>query len=850
MVKSRQNSLLSNPLAWVGFVLETIGRSTYKSLFFLIKLTFKVILSTINFLRMNILKSLKSFNRIYQGLPGEFRANAGVQLIKLLSEVKNIFNNAFKQASDQLSVKQLKLKYPKVRKLLPEVKWRMPFIHKFFNRIHPATAGQKLALSFFFISISLFYWFIIKDLPKPTDLTNRLPTLSTKIYDRNQKLLFTFYKDQNRTLISLDDIPEHFKQATLAIEDQDFYRHNGFSWPGIFRSLEQIVFNQQLQGGSTITQQLIKNALLTPERTMKRKLKELILSIEVELLYSKDEILEMYFNEVAYGGTAYGAEQASQTYFGKSIKDVTLAEAALLAGLPASPTTYSPFGSNPHLSAYRQHQVLNRMVKEQYIAPLEAELAKDQKIKLAPQYTNIKAPHFVMYVKQLLVDQFGEALVEQGGLTVTTSLDLNLHNQVQQIVTDEIQKVAMLNISNGAALVTNPQTGEILSMVGSRNYFDTDKDGQVNLTTALRQPGSAIKPVNYSVALENGYTAATVINDSPITYDIAGSKPYSPRNYDGRFHGNVTLRSALANSYNIPAVKVLASYGVDKMIEQGQKLGITTWNQPERYGLSLTLGGAEVKMTDLAVVFSTLANQGNKIDLHPILKVTDAKGKTLLNFDCNKTIAESIPRSINSLGVNTPKTTKSLQNLPGECRASQPNQILNPHTAAILTNILSDPLARTPAFGTRSYLNIPGHVVAVKTGTTNDKRDNWTIGYTTDYLAAVWVGNNDNTSMSQVASGITGASPIWHNIMNKVLENQQSHQFSYPTDLLKADICPITGQLSCEGCGGKIEYFVKGTEPKLRCKPEYIQQLKDDQAKKDQEEAEKRNQLLEGISTN
>ncbi len=784
-------------------VLEAIGRSTYKSVFFLVGLIFKFL----------------------------------VQLIKLALN--------FSRKTKQLKLPQVpQLSPPKLPTLrLPRfrIKPRLPRTPqlkiKFPKRPFKLTKIQKLILIFICFNLGFFYWFILKDLPKPTDLTNRKPSLSTKIYDRNGELLFTFYKDQNRSLVKLDELPDHFIKATLAIEDQDFYNHKGFSWQGILRSLEQIIFNQQLQGGSTITQQLIKNALLTPERTVQRKIKELILSLEVELLYSKDEILEMYFNEVAYGGTAYGAEQAAQTYFDKSIKDVTLAESALLAGLPASPTTYSPFGNNPHLSIYRQHQVLNRMVEEQHIAPLEATLAKQSKVKLAPQYTNIKAPHFVMYVKELLVDQYGEALVEQGGLTVTTSLDLNIQNFVQETVSTEIQNVALYNITNGAALVTNPKTGEILAMVGSRDYFDTDHDGQVNLTTALRQPGSAIKPVNYSYALQNGYTAASILKDTPITYDIPGSKPYSPKNYDSRFHGNVTLRSALANSYNIPAVKVLASYGVDKMIQQGKYLGITTWNQPERYGLSLTLGGAEVKMTDLATVFGTFANLGSKTNLHPILKVSDSKGKTLLSFSCESDQIITLPEPVEAA--------------PQHISCHQ-DQVLNPQVAGILNNILSDPIARIPAFGVRSYLNIPNHQVAVKTGTTNDKRDNWTIGYTADYLTAVWVGNNDNSPMSQVASGITGASPIWHNIMVELLKDQESHQFTPSQDLIKVDICPITGQLACNGCGGKTEYFIPGTQPTLHCKPEYIQELKqkNDEAKNEntQTTQQERDKILEGTS--
>lgn len=662
--------------------------------------------------------------------------------------------------------------------------------------------------SFLLILLFLFYWFILRGLPRPNDLVDHRPTLSTKIYDRNNTLLFTFYKDQNRTLVSLTDIPEHFKLATLAIEDSNFYNHNGVSFRGIARSVKQIVLSQELQGGSTITQQLVKNALLTPERTLTRKLKELILSLEVEWRFNKDQILEMYFNQVSYGGTAYGAEQAAQTYFGKSIKEVNLAEAALLAGLPASPTTYSPFGPNPYLAVYRQHQVLNRMVQTQMVAPQEAALAKQQKIKLAPQYTNIKAPHFVMYVKNLLAAELGESMVEQGGLTVTTSLDWNLQQEIQTIVSEEIAKVAQYRITNGAALVTNPRSNEVLAMVGSRDYWDTDRDGQVNVTTRPRQPGSAIKPVNYSLALQTGLTAASIIDDSPVTYDIPGAKPYTPVNYDGRWHGRVTIRQALANSYNVPAVKVLATYGVDKMITQGKNLGITTWNEPSRYGLSLTLGGAEVTMADLAVVYGTLANQGEKQPLRPILAVTDSQGKLLKNFD------------------------------------RQAETVLDPRIAFIITDILADPAARSAAFGTRSYLNIPGHQVAVKTGTTNDKRDNWTIGYTADRLAAVWVGNNDNTPMSQVASGITGASPIWNKIMLLMLKNQPEHKFTKPDGLIELPVCTLTGQLACNGCPSRTEYFLPGTEPKIACKPEYIQQLLEQK----QQDAQNRDQILTGES--
>ena len=720
------------------------------------------------------------------------------RLVKLLYRTVVVFINTYQATYRWLTGLKIAVKLPKFKKLkLPRWKIKLPWP----------------LLTIIFIAFTFFYWFILKGLPNPTDLVNRPPAMSTKIYDRNGRLLFTFYKDQNRTLVPLNQIPWHFKQATLAIEDSGFYSHKGISFKGIFRSLGQIIFNRQLQGGSTITQQLVKTSLLTPERTIIRKIKELILTLEVEFLFSKDEILEMYFNTVSYGGTAYGAEQASQTYFAKPIKDVTLAEAALLAGLPAAPTAYSPFGPDPYLSIYRQHEVLNRMVEEKMIAPQEAELAKTEKIKLAPQYEDIRAPHFVMYIKDLLVKEYGETIVEQGGLSVTTSLDLNLQEKAQAIVSNEINQLTNWHITNGAALVTNPKTGEILAMVGSRDYFDVAHDGQVNLTTALRQPGSSIKPVNYAYALEHGFTAATVLQDTPVTYNVPGSKPYSPVNYSGTFRGPVTLRSALANSINVPAVKTLASYGVEKMIDQGKKMGITTWNQPERYGLSLTFGGAEVKMTDMAVVFGTLANQGLKMGLHPLLNITDSKGKTLL----------------------APKFQPANLEL-----------VLKPQTAFILTDILADPVARAPEFGSRSYLNIPGQQVAVKTGTTNDKRDNWTIGYTQDFLVAVWVGNNDNTPMSQVASGITGASPIWNKIFTAILQGQPAYKFTPPANLIKVSVCSLTGQLACEGCPSTVEYFIPGSEPKSVCNPEEIKAIQEDRAKKEQEE---RDRLLNGAST-
>ncbi len=722
--------------------------------------------------------------------------------------------------------------------------YKIPFvflkiIFLFLKFIFKALTG-KFGIAFFFIftfaTSFYFYLKIIKDLPGPDKLIEHQSAASTKIYDRHGQLLYTIFDGaRKRTLVKLSDIPDYVVKATIAIEDKDFYKHTGFSVSGIIRAIIRNLASSEIQGGSTITQQLIKNALLTPEKTIKRKLKEIILSIETEMVFSKDEILQMYLNEVAYGGTAYGIEEAAQTYFAKSIKDVNLAEAALLAGLPAAPTKYSPFGPNPQLVISRQHQVLNQMVEENYITQEGADEAKKEKIILAPQQTNIEAPHFVMYVKDLLVEKYGSRVVEQGGLQVTTSLDLNIQQVVQEKITQEVNKLASLRVGNGAALVTNPQTGEILAMVGSKDYFNLKQDGNVNVTTRPRQPGSAIKIVTYALALSNNFTPATVIPDSPITYYTPGSEAYSPINYDNRFHGNVSLRIALASSYNVPAVKVLASLGVEKMTDLGRKMGITTWPEEQYYGLSTTLGSAEVKMTDMAVAYGTIANLGLKVDLHPILEVKNSQGKILDKLPVHRSPALSVGR----LGAG------------GEIAKER---VLSPAVAYLLTDILKDNQARTPAFGPNSLLKITDHEVAVKTGTTNDKRDNWTIGYTQDYLVAVWVGNNDNTPMSAVASGITGASPIWHNIMTELLKDKPSHQFSQPENLIKVSICSWNGLLPCAGCPDREEYFLPGTEPKYHCSSEQIEKIKEEMEKNPAErdrplDETKEDKILEGIST-
>lgn len=641
------------------------------------------------------------------------------------------------------------------------------------EQVKSFVAGVTVTLLFFLLPYHAYVW--LKALPHPQLLSRRDLEVTTKIYDRNGALLYEIYADQNRTPLPLATIPETVKQATIAIEDKDFYHHNGFSLRGILRAIVEITLHGRLQGGSTITQQLIKSALLSPELSISRKVKEILLAFWAERIYSKNQILEMYLNQVPYGGTAWGIEAGAQTYFGKSIRNVSLAEAAVLAGLPAAPTEYSPFGSHPQKAIERQHEVLRRMLEDRYITKQQAQQALTEELHFAKPAVSIRAPHFVMYVKELLENRYGTRMVERGGLRITTSLDAGIQDKIEDIVRTNIDALRYLRVGNGAAMVTNPKTGEILAMVGSKDYFNMADDGNVNVTTALRQPGSSIKVVNYAAALEDGFTASSVLDDNPIVFRTFGSPPYEPVNYDGRFHGPTPLRYALANSYNIPAVKVLAKIGVPAMINKGRLMGITTWDDESRYGLSLTLGGGDVTMMDMMKVFGTLANGGVRVDLLPILEVTDYTGRVLER--------------------NTSKN---------------PVPAVKPEVAWILGNILSDNTARSAAFGPNSSLVISDKTVSVKTGTSNDKRDNWTIGYTPSYVVAVWVGNNNNSPMDPyLTSGVTGAAPIWHDIIAELLKNKPDEVLPKPDGVVA---------LPCYF--GRVEYFIRGTEPAGgRCAP-------------------------------
>lgn len=653
----------------------------------------------------------------------------------------------------------------------------------------------------------LLWQLVLKGLPDPSELLDRKQQISTKIYDRNGVLLYNIFRDQNRTPVSLTDIPVQVRLATIAIEDAEFYSHPGFSVKGIVRAFIKNYKEKKLTGGSTITQQLVKNALLTPEKTIIRKLKEVALAVAVETNFSKDQILEMYLNEVSYGGTSYGVQEAARTYFGKDAKNLTLGEASLLAGLPKSPTEFSPFGTNPGLAFSRQKEVLKLMEVNGFITTEQKELAEKEEIKFIDQKTDIKAPHFVMYVRQLLEEKYGKSVVESGGLDITTTLDFQIQTLVERVVGEEIEKLAKLNVSNAAVVVINPKTGEILAMAGSKDYFDTQNDGNVNVTVRPRQPGSSIKVVNYAYALSNGMSPATIIRDAPVTFLVEGQPPYTPKNYEGSFRGNLTLRSALAESRNIPAVRVLSTYGVEKMMEMGQKMGITTWQDPDNYGLSLTLGGGEVKLVDLARVYATVANYGIRPELTAVLRLKDLSGNLHEEFAC-----------------------QTEEHCGGE-------QILDPRVSYIITDILKDNGARSPTFGSNSLMIIPNHPeVAVKTGTSNELRDNLTVGYNQDYLVAVWVGNNDNSPMARIASGVTGATPIWNKIMTALLASEESKEWQVPEKLVKISICPYTGTLACQGCSSKSEWFLEENIPALACNPELFLAKEEDENNRNQEE--------------
>ncbi len=641
--------------------------------------------------------------------------------------------------------------------------------------------GFFAVILFLVFTLGAFAW-VAKDLPSP-DQVVRKEGFATRIYDRNEELLYDVYDQAKRTPVKFDEIPQELKQATIAIEDKNFYSHPGFSIRGIARAVFNILIRQRLQGGSTLTQQLVKNVLLTQKRTLLRKWREFILALQIERKYSKDEILQMYLNEAPYGGPAWGVQAAAERYFNKAAKDLNLIESAFLAGLPQRPTVYSPYRGEEWKG--RTEAVLRRMRADGYVSQEDYEKAVEEidNLEFSSPQGVIRAPHFVTYVKKLLAERFGEKLVEGGGLRVTTSLDWGLQKKAQNIVSEQIDKVEYLNINNGAALVLEPQTGQVLAMVGSRGYDNEEIDGKFNvITQALRQPGSAIKPVTYVTGLKKGYTASTLLMDVRTVFPQKGSEDYVPVNYDGTHHGPIQVRYALGNSINVPAVKMLAMVGLESMLSTAEEMGISTLAPTEknlkRLGLSTTLGGGEVKPIELGSAYLAFANGGVRRDSAVLLKVEDREGNILY-----------------------------------ENKQMEGKQVLSPGEAFIISDILSDNQARLITFGPTSGLVIGNRNIAVKTGTTNDMKDNWAVGWTPKALVLSWVGNNDNSSMNRVASGISGATPIWRAIMIETINKYGYEEFQAPSGVVTAEVDKVSGYRAHDSFAARTEYFIKGTVP-------------------------------------
>ncbi|MBI3589239.1 MAG: PBP1A family penicillin-binding protein [Candidatus Liptonbacteria bacterium] len=640
-----------------------------------------------------------------------------------------------------------------------------------------AVFGLGLCLVF------LFFYFSHR-LPSFDQITNRQVAESTKIYDRTgQVLLYEISNGQKRTSLPITEIPKSLTNATIAIEDNHFYQESGISWKAILRAfLTNLLHGRIVQGGSTITQQLAKNAFLSSDRTFSRKLKEFILAIKINRQYSKEKILELYLNEIPYGPTLYGVESASQAFFNKSAKDLSLAESAVLAALPKAPSYYSPWGNHKKELLEREKLILKKMGELNQISPDELKKALKENLIFAPQdEKGIKAPHFVIYIQDYLVQKYGEDLVRAGGLKVITTLDWNLQTIAEKAVGDGAKRNEELYQGKNAALVTqDPKTGQILAMVGSRDYFDTKNEGNFNVAVqGLRQPGSALKPFVYLKAFEKGYAPDTIIFDVPTNFDTTGlpDKKYAPENFDGVFRGPITIRNALAQSVNIPAVKTLYLVGLKDTLKTVQKFGISTLSDPSRYGLSLVLGGGEVRLIDMVEAYSTLSEDGVKHNQSVILEVRDNKNRVLESY----------------ADVATP--------------------VSDPEYPRLVNDILSDVDARSRLYSNSLNLTlVPGHDIALKTGTSNDYRDAWVFGYTPTLVTGIWAGNNDSTPMQKRGSSILAALPIWHAFMSEALKNWEVEAFTRPNP-----ITPTKPILSGDYTFGKqihtILYYVSRENP-------------------------------------
>jgi len=658
------------------------------------------------------------------------------------------------------------------------MKFRLNFFKKSkLNLFHNLTKKKKRQLlrSSFQAAIFLilfgvlfvglaFAWYA-KDLPTPSKITSRKATESTKIYDRTGQTLLYETGEQKRTVVADDQISKYLKDATVSTEDANFYKHHGFDTRAIFTALGEKLIGKvrRTRGGSTITQQYVKTSFLTTDRSLVRKFKELILSIELEFMFSKDQILTMYLNEIPYGNGTAGAEAASVMYFGKPAKDLTLAEAATLAGIPQAPSYYSPYGTHIKELVRRKNYVLDRMVETGKVSKEDAEKAKSEDTTtlgqdLKPRRNSFLAPHFSMYIVDQIIKQYGEDKIQKEGLKIITTLDYTKQQQAETAIAEGSAKLDRYGATNAALVATDPKTGEILAMVGSRDYYNTDIDGNVNVTDSLRQPGSSFKPFAYATAFKQPeYSPSKILFDLETDFG-----KYVPKNYNGHNNGPVTMRQALSNSLNVPAVKVMSLAGIDNVLRTASDMGITTLTHRDQYGLSLVLGAGEVKPVEMSNAFSVFATQGIHHDLKSIIKVTDSSGKILSEY---KSEEDAGTRALDS------------------------------QIAYEIASILSDNNARALVFGTHSSLAFDNRTVAAKTGTTSDFKDAWTVGFTPSISVAVWVGNSDSTVMKSGADGSIVAAPIFHNFINKTLEGTPNEEFAKPEGIQEITVEKYSNKL-------------------------------------------------------
>jgi len=661
---------------------------------------------------------------------------------------------------------------------------------KFYRKVYRQNKKIKKTLSLFKFFVYCFLLFVIsalflfifyaKDLPRPEKFTEKQFVQSTKIYDRQgQVLLYEIYGEEKRTLVSLSVVPEYLKQAVIATEDANFYRHFGIDFKGIMRSiLINFKLKEPIYGGSTIPQQLIRSTFFSTEKTAQRKIREIVLALELDRRYSKEQILEWYLNQIPFGQNSYGVEAASQTYFGKSVQDLSLPEAATLSALIQAPSRLSPYGEHKNELLTRKNYVLERMVSEGFLTEEQSENAEKEELKFTEEPTEIKAPYFTLWVKQQIEEKYGEDFLRKNGLKIYTSLDWEIQKTAEEALREGIERNKNYNAYNGGLVAINPKNGEILAMtVGTGDYYapsypenctagvDCLFDPKFNVTIGTkenpgRQPGSAFKPFIYAAAFNKGYNASTTVLDAETNFGVWGDKEYTPQNYDGKFRGQVTLKQGLAQSLNIPSIKVLFLAGTENIIETplttnnfigqekvfveglknsigiAREMGITTLDKPlSSYGPAIVLGGGEVKLLDITSAYGVFAAEGLKVPPVSILKIEDYQG-----------------------------------NIIEENKKTQ-QRVLSSETARMINDILSDNEARTPMFGPRSHLYFENYKVAAKTGTTDDFRDCWAVGYTPSITVGVWIGNSNNEPMIRKQPAATVAGPIFHSFLEKVLPN-------------------------------------------------------------------------------